>query len=97
MPPAAVSAHCSWHFTASAPRRQWRHCGVSEAAREEILRIERGQSLGRIAVEHGFSNPSRFAQLFRRTYGAYPSEALNTKRRPHIGALEISAQVSQAH
>src|SRR5215472_5407403 len=38
-----------------------------EAAREEMLRAERAQSLARIAAEHGFSNPSRFAQLFRRT------------------------------
>jgi transcriptional regulator GlxA family with amidase domain len=47
-----------------------------EAAREEMLCVERAQSLARIAAEYGFSNPSRFAQLFRRTYGAYPSEAL---------------------
>lgn len=43
------------------------------AARAEILRSGGGRSLARIAAEHGFSNPSRFAQLFRRTYGAYPS------------------------
>jgi transcriptional regulator GlxA family with amidase domain len=51
-----------------------------EAARAEMLRVERVQSLARIAAEHGFSNPSRFAQLFRRTYGAYPSEALRARR-----------------
>jgi AraC-like DNA-binding protein len=51
-----------------------------EAARAEMLRSEQGQSLARIAAEHGFSNPSRFAQLFRRTYGAYPSEAVRTRR-----------------
>jgi transcriptional regulator GlxA family with amidase domain len=45
-----------------------------------MLRSEQGQSLARIAAEHGFSNPSRFAQLFRRTYGAYPSEALRARR-----------------
>jgi transcriptional regulator GlxA family with amidase domain len=49
------------------------------AARVEILRIDGAQSLARIAAEHGFSNPSRFAQLFRRTYGAYPSEALRAR------------------
>jgi AraC-like DNA-binding protein len=49
-----------------------------ETARAEMLRVERGQSLARIAAEHGFSNPSRFAQLFRRAYGAYPSELLRT-------------------
>jgi AraC-like DNA-binding protein len=51
-----------------------------EAARTEILRAGPAQSLTRIAAEHGFSNPSRFAQLFRRTYGAYPSEALRARR-----------------
>jgi AraC-like DNA-binding protein len=55
-----------------------------EAAREEMLRSERPQSLARIAAEHGFSNPSRFAQLFRRTYGAYPSEALKTRHGPTL-------------
>jgi transcriptional regulator GlxA family with amidase domain len=65
-----------------------------EAAREEMLRAERAQSLARIAAEHGFSNPSRFAQLFRRTYGAYPSEALKTRHGPHIGAPDISAQAA---
>jgi AraC-like DNA-binding protein len=50
-----------------------------EAARVEILRIDQAQSLTRIAAEHGFSNASRFAQLFRRTYGAYPSEALRSR------------------
>ena len=68
-----------------------------EAAREEMLRAERAQSLARIAAEHGFSNPSRFAQLFRRTYGAYPSEALKTRHGPRIGAPDISAHVAQAN
>ena len=50
-----------------------------ERARTEMMRADRAQSLARIAAEHGFSNPSRFAQLFRRTYGAYPSEALGAR------------------
>jgi AraC-like DNA-binding protein len=64
-----------------------------EAARAEMLRVERGQSLARIAAEHGFSNPSRFAQLFRRAYGAYPSEALRTRREL---AQDVSAQAPQS-
>jgi AraC-like DNA-binding protein len=51
-----------------------------DEARTEMLRADRTQSLARIAAEHGFSNPSRFAQLFRRAYGAYPSEALRATR-----------------
>ena len=50
-----------------------------EAARTEMMRVERTQSLLRIAAEYGFSNPGRFAQLFRRAYGAYPSEALRAR------------------
>jgi AraC-like DNA-binding protein len=65
-----------------------------EAAREEMLHAEPAQSLARIAAEHGFSNPSRFAQLFRRTYGAYPSDALKTRHGTRIGGPDISAQVA---
>jgi len=68
-----------------------------EAAWEEMIRGEQAQSLARIAAEHGFSNPSRFAQLFRRTYGAYSSEVLKTRHGPQIGAPDISVQVPQAN
>ena len=50
-----------------------------EAARVEMLHNGRTESIARIAAGHGFSNPSRFARLFRRTYGTYPSEALPTR------------------
>jgi AraC-like DNA-binding protein len=62
-----------------------------EAARAEMLRGERVHSLARIAAEHGFSNPSRFAQLFRTAYGAYPSEVLRTRRK----LIHDVAQASQ--
>jgi transcriptional regulator GlxA family with amidase domain len=48
-----------------------------EEARSEILNDGRTESIARIAAGHGFSTPSRFAQLYRRTYGVYPSEALH--------------------
>jgi len=51
-----------------------------EAARAELLCAGRTESIARIAAGHGFSTPSRFAQLFRRAYGVYPSEALRTQR-----------------
>jgi transcriptional regulator GlxA family with amidase domain len=51
-----------------------------DAARTEMLRAERGQQVARIAAEHGFSNPSRFARLFCDAYGAFPSEVLRTRR-----------------
>jgi transcriptional regulator GlxA family with amidase domain len=50
-----------------------------ENARAEMVAAEWAESVARIAAEHGFSNPSRFAQLFRRRYGLYPSELLRTK------------------
>ena len=37
------------------------------------------ESLARIAAEHGFSSPTRFAQSFRRKYGVYPSEMLRDR------------------
>jgi len=51
-----------------------------EQARSEMLRAGRTESLARIAAEHGFSSPTRFAQFFRRKYGVYPSEMLREKR-----------------
>jgi AraC-like DNA-binding protein len=66
-----------------------------EAARAEVLRIAPGQSLARIAAEYGFSNPSRFAQLFRRAWGTYPSEAVRVRRDLTIGHQQSKAQVRQ--
>jgi AraC-like DNA-binding protein len=51
-----------------------------EAARTEVLRTDRTESLAQIAAGYGFSNPSRFAQLYRRTYGTYPSDVLRNAR-----------------
>jgi AraC-like DNA-binding protein len=51
-----------------------------EQARTEMLRPGQTESLARIAAEHGFSSPTRFAQSFRRKYGIYPSEALRERR-----------------
>ena len=50
-----------------------------EEARTEMLSARHTESIARIAAGHGFSTPSRFAQLFRCTYGVYPSEALRTQ------------------
>jgi transcriptional regulator GlxA family with amidase domain len=50
-----------------------------EEARTAILRDGRTESIVRTAADHGFSNPSRFAQLFRRTYGVYPSQAVRAR------------------
>lgn len=47
-----------------------------EAARTDMLRRTRTEPLASVAASYGFSNPGRFAQLFRRIYGAYPSETL---------------------
>lgn len=65
-------------FRSTTPMTELQHIRL-DAARTEVLHVKRAQSLARIAAEHGFSNPSRFAQLFRRTYGAYPSEALRAR------------------
>ena len=66
-------------FRGATPMAALRRIRLEEA-REEMLRAGRAQSIARIAAGHGFSTPSRFAQLFRRTYGVYPSQALRTQR-----------------
>ena len=60
-----------------------------EAARAEMLRVERAQSLARIAAEYGFSNPSRFAQLFRRGPMA---PTLPRRSVPSVGSRSSSAE-----
>ena len=67
-------------FRGRTPTAALRQIRIEEA-RAEMLRNGRAESIARIAAGHGFSNPSRFAQLFRRTYGSYPSEALRTRGR----------------
>jgi AraC-like DNA-binding protein len=64
-------------FRGATPMAALRRIRLEEA-RAEMLRNGRAESIARIAAGHGFSNPSRFAQLYRRSYGAYPSEALKT-------------------
>lgn len=67
------------NFRRTTPMAALRRIRLDEA-RAEILRAGRDESIARIAAGHGFGTPSRFAQLFRRTYGVYPSEALRTQR-----------------
>lgn len=66
-------------FRGTTPMAALRRIRLEEA-RSEILSDGRTESIARIAAGHGFSTPSRFAQLYRRTYGVYPSEALPTRR-----------------
>jgi AraC-like DNA-binding protein len=80
------------HFRGTPPMAALQRIRL-EAARTEVLRLEQDQSLARIAAEHGFSNPSRFAQLFWRAYGVYPSEALQTRREL---ARNVTAQARQS-
>ena len=72
-------------FRGTTPMAALRRIRVEEA-RTEMLRAGRAESIARIAFGYGFSTPSRFAQLFRRTYGVYPSEALRTQ---HSGGVKL--------
>ena len=65
-------------FRGTTPMAALRRIRLEEA-RTDILRARHAESIARIAADHGFSNPSRFAQLFKRTYGTYPSTALRTR------------------
>ena len=71
-------------FRGTAPMRVLQQIRL-EQARTELLRPGRTESLARIAAEHGFSSPTRFAQSFRRKYGHYPSEMLRERRLTLIG------------
>ncbi len=66
-------------FRGTTPMRALQRIRLEEA-RTQMLRTGRAESVAQIAADHGFSNPSRFAQLFRRTYGSYPSNTLRTRR-----------------
>jgi AraC-like DNA-binding protein len=66
-------------FRGTTPMRELQHARL-EQARTEMLRADQTKSLARIAAEHGFSSPTRFAQSFRRKYGVYPSEMLRERR-----------------
>src|SRR6516164_1341879 len=66
-------------FRGTTPMRVLQQARL-ELARTEMLRDSQTVSLARIAAEHGFSSPTRFAQSFRRKYGVYPSEMLRERR-----------------
>ena len=66
-------------FRGTTPMRVLQQARL-ELARTEMLRDSQTVSLARIAAEHGFSSPTRFAQSFRRKYGVYPSETLRERR-----------------
>jgi AraC-like DNA-binding protein len=66
-------------FRETTPMRALQRARL-EQARAELLRADNRRSLARIAEEHGFSSPSRFAQAFHRVYGVYPSQATGTRR-----------------
>jgi len=68
-------------FRGTTPMRVLQQARL-EQARTEMLRADQTESLARIAAEHGFSSPTRFAQSFRRKYGVYPSEMLRGGASP---------------
>ena len=66
-------------FRGTTPMRVLQQARL-EQARTEMMRGGRAESLARIAAEHRFRSPTRFAQSFRRKYGVYPSEMLRERR-----------------
>lgn len=71
-------------FRGTTPMRALQQARL-EQARTEMLRPDRTDSLARIAAGYGFSNPTRFARLFRSNYGLYPSEMLRPRRDLRAG------------
>jgi transcriptional regulator GlxA family with amidase domain len=78
---AAACAGCSVRALQLAFRRC---CGSTpmaalrrirlEAAREALAGASRAASVRAIAAEHGFTNPGRFARLFKEAFGQSPAE-----------------------
>lgn len=48
-------------------------------ARNRLLQRRPGDSVTRVAIECGFAHLSRFAGLYRATYGERPSESLSAR------------------
>ncbi|MGH7090507.1 MAG: helix-turn-helix domain-containing protein, partial [Stellaceae bacterium] len=71
-------------FRGTTPMRALQRARL-EQARTEMLRPDRTDSLARITAGYGFSNPTRFARLFRSNYGLYPSEILRPRRDLRAG------------
>jgi transcriptional regulator GlxA family with amidase domain len=78
---AAARAGCSVRALQIAFRR---HRGVTpmaalrrirlEAARDALASADSPASVRGIAAEYGFTNPSRFARMFREAFGQSPAE-----------------------
>ena len=45
-------------------------------AHQAIMQSDGSQSVSEIAARYGFSNAGRFANLYRRTFGEYPSDSV---------------------
>jgi AraC-like DNA-binding protein len=51
-----------------------------DAIHRRLLHPEQGDSVGNLAFDHGFPNPSSFTRLFRKRFGLLPSELLRQSR-----------------
>jgi transcriptional regulator GlxA family with amidase domain len=59
----------------TTPMATWRRIRL-EAARAALVHPDGAASIAGIAAEHGFSNPGRFAKLFREAFGQLPTQIL---------------------
>ena len=85
---AAARAGCSVRALQIAFRR---HRGMTpmaasrrirlEAAREALARAGGSASIRAIAAEHGFTNPGRFARMFRDAFGQSPVDCAECVRK----------------
>lgn len=80
---AGVSARALQHGFAghrgNTPMGYLRQVRLARAHRElQAADPTRGATVGQIALRWGFAKPSRFAAVYRRTYGVNPHRTLNT-------------------
>ena len=53
-----------------------------EAAKQALVRGGTEATVGEIARRYGFTNPGRFASLYRESFGTFPAEALPRRTAP---------------
>jgi AraC-like DNA-binding protein len=85
---AAACAGCSVRalqlafrrYRGMTPMMVLRHIRL-EAARDALARADGATSIRGIAADYRFSNPGRFARLFKEAFGQFPSEIRRARDR----------------
>lgn len=64
-------------------------------ARNEILHSDGSCSVIDVAMRHGFGNAGRFSDIYRQTFGEYPSETLRARAASALSCLAPPTSIAQ--